>query len=249
MSHQLRLCPREPDLSSVRPVLAWRWPDRRRPADATGSGRWRQPSAPCAASRSHSACWCLMAARRAPTSAGTARTQSRAPNAGPHPVRRDAHTPRRLPALPSQAPGNRPLTERRPGGWAACWNRQGGPGNKPRPCRRRTRHLWVWSPSSGPASPRAAASTCSVSFSGLLAATSVRLPRTATHTLSRGSNRMPHRGNLARSLRVSSAARALSSGMASPYLLRASLLCQHRPEEPGPLGNGQTTLSGVPPMP
>ena len=77
---------------------------------------------------------------------------------------------------------------------------------KPRLCLRRARQVWVLSPSSGPASPRAAASTCSVSFSGLLAATSVRLPRTAIHTLSKGSNRIPHRGNLARSLRVSSAA-------------------------------------------
>ena len=38
----------------------------------------------------------------------------------------------------------------------------------PHACLRRARHLWVFSPSSGPASPRVAASTCSVSFSGLL---------------------------------------------------------------------------------
>jgi hypothetical protein len=44
---------------------------------------------------------------------------------------------------------------------------------------------------------------------------------------------MPHRGNLARSLRVCSAARALSSGMASPHLLRASPSAQHRCGEPG----------------
>ena len=44
------------------------------------------------------------------------------------------------------------------------------------------------------------------------------------------------RGNLARSLRVSSAAWALSSGMASPYLLRACPFPQHRSGEPGPLG-------------
>src|SRR5262245_55043461 len=55
---------------------------------------------------------------------------------------------------------------------------------------RRARHAWVLSPSSGPASPRAAASTRSVSVSGVLAATSVLLPRTAIHTLSTGSNRM-----------------------------------------------------------
>jgi aminoglycoside phosphotransferase (APT) family kinase protein len=52
---------------------------------------------------------------------------------------------------------------------------------------------------------------------------------------------MPHRGNLARSLRVSSAARALSSGMASPYLLRACLFSQHRPAKPGPPGNSKIT--------
>src|SRR5258708_17011766 len=66
---------------------------------------------------------------------------------------------------------------------------------------------------------------------------SVLLPRTAIHTLSRGSNKMPHRGNLARSVRASSAAWALSSGMAFPHLLRASPFPQHRPGEPGRCGN------------
>lgn len=92
---------------------------------------------------------------------------------------------------------------------------------KPLPCRRCARHAWVFSPSSGPASPRAAASTRSVSVSGVLAATSVFLPQTATHTLSRGSNRMPHRGNLARSFRVSSPAWEFSSGIAPSRLLGA----------------------------
>src|SRR5258707_2123499 len=48
---------------------------------------------------------------------------------------------------------------------------------------------------------------------------------------------MPHRGNLARSVRASSAAWALSSGMAFPHLLRASPFPQHRPGEPGRCGN------------
>ncbi len=127
MPHQLRRCPWKRDLDSFRSVLAWRWRNHRRPRSATGSGRWRQPSAPCAASRSRSRCWSRMAARRAPTSAGTARTLSHARNAGPQPVRRDAHTPGRFPALPSQAPGNRRLMERRPSGWTACWSRQRPP--------------------------------------------------------------------------------------------------------------------------
>src|SRR6266704_777375 len=81
---------------------------------------------------------------------------------------------------------------------------------------RLARQVWVFSPSSGAAWPRVAASTRSVSVSGVLAATRVLLPRTATHTLSSGSNRILHRGNLARRARVSSAARASSAGMASP---------------------------------
>jgi hypothetical protein len=96
---------------------------------------------------------------------------------------------------------------------------------------RRARHACVFSPSSGPASPRAAASTRSVSVSGVLAATSVLLPRTAIHTLSRGSNRMPHRGNLARSFRVSSAW-DFSSGIAPSKLLGASPCSQHTGGKP-----------------
>jgi hypothetical protein len=99
------------------------------------------------------------------------------------------------------------------------------------PGRRRARHAWVFSPSSGPASPRAAASTRSVSVSGVLAATSVLLPRTATHMLSRGSNRMPHRGNLARSFRVSSAGE-FSSGIAPSRLPGATPCSQHTDGKP-----------------
>src|SRR5258708_15391974 len=66
---------------------------------------------------------------------------------------------------------------------------------------------------------------------------SVLLPRTAIHTRPRGSTKMPHRGNLARCVRASSAAWALSSGMAFPHLLRASPFPQHRPGEPGRCGN------------
>ena len=95
---------------------------------------------------------------------------------------------------------------------AASMDAEGTFGKSPRGLRR-ARHARVFSPSSGPASPRAAASTRSVSVWGVLAATSVLLPRTAIHTLSRGSNRMPHRGNFARSFRVSSAGE-FSSGIA-----------------------------------
>ena len=72
-----------------------------------------------------------MAVRRAPTSAGTARTPCRARNAGQQPVRRDAHRRRRLPAMPSQAPGKRSLIGRRRSGWAACSKRHSPPGYRP----------------------------------------------------------------------------------------------------------------------
>ena len=119
---------------------------------------------------------------------------------------------------------------------------------KPLPCRRCARHAWVFSPSSGPASPRAAASTRSVSVSGVLAATSVFLPRTATHTLSRGSNRMPHRGNLARSFRVSSRVWEFSSGIAPSRLPGASPCSQHTDGKSACLWIRQTQL-GLPGQP
>ena len=135
--HQWRRCPWKRDLNSVRSVLVWRCRNGRRPRSAIGSGRWRRPSAPCAASRSRLLCWCLMAARRAPTSAGTARTPSHARNAGPRAVRPDGHTRRRLRALPPQTPGNRRLTERRPSDWTACCSRQHPPCNQSRRSRAR----------------------------------------------------------------------------------------------------------------
>jgi hypothetical protein len=121
----------------------------------------------------------------------------------------------------------------------------GGVFGKPLPGRRCARHAWVFSPSSGPASPRAAASTRSVSVSGVLAATSVFLPRTATHTLSRGSNRMPHRGNLARSFRVSSPAWEFSSGIAPSRLPGASPCSQHTDARSACLWIRRTQLGGL----
>jgi hypothetical protein len=63
-----------------------------------------------------------MAARRARTSAGTARMLSRAPNAGPQPVRHETNTLRRIPAMLSQAPRQRSPKRRRPSSLAACRN-------------------------------------------------------------------------------------------------------------------------------
>ena len=65
-----------------------------------------------------------MAARRAPASAGTARTPCRAPDAGQRPVPPDPHTCRRLPAMPSPVPGKRRLMEHRQSGRAACPGRR-----------------------------------------------------------------------------------------------------------------------------
>ena len=110
---------------------------------------------------------------------------------------------------------------------------------------RRARHAWVFSPSSGPASPRAAASTRSVSVSGVLAATSVLLPRTAIHTLSRGSNTMPHRGNLARSFRVSSAGE-FPSGIAPSKLPGPVRVPSIRTGEPACLWNSPGQQGGLP---
>jgi hypothetical protein len=72
-----------------------------------------------------------MAVRRAPTSAGTARTPCRARNAGQQPVRRGAHRRRRLPTMPLQVPGKRSLIERRRSDWAACSKRHSPPGYRP----------------------------------------------------------------------------------------------------------------------
>jgi hypothetical protein len=137
-------------------------------------------------------------------------------------------------AAPSRDYG-RPLAAAgpRPGAPAASWD-AGGIFGKSLPGLRRARHARVFSPSSGPASPRAAASTRSVSVWGVLAATSVLLPRTAIHTLSRGSNRMPHRGNLARSFRVSSAGE-FSSGIAPIQVAGASPCPQHTVGKPANL--------------
>ena len=49
-----------------------------------------------------------------------------------------------------------------------------------------------------------------------------------------------HRGNLARSLRMSSAAWTLPSGMASPLVAESHPFPQHRTGEPGPLGNARS---------
>ena len=65
-----------------------------------------------------------MAARRAPASAGTARTPCRAPDAGQRPVPPDPRTCRRLPAMPSPVPGKRRLMEHRQSGRAACPERR-----------------------------------------------------------------------------------------------------------------------------
>jgi hypothetical protein len=97
---QLRRHAWTPYLISLRSLIRRRR-IRRRLRSASGPGRWRQPSAPCAASRFRSASWSLMAARRAPTSGGTARTPCRARIAGQQPIRRDAYTCRRLPTIPS----------------------------------------------------------------------------------------------------------------------------------------------------
>ena len=107
---------RKRDLSSSRPVLAWPWPNHRRRHSAAGSAA---EVAQC------SMCGMMLplgllvpdGGRHAPTSAGTARMPSRAPNAGPQPARRGIC--RRFPAPPSQPPrGGLGSADRTAGGHA-----------------------------------------------------------------------------------------------------------------------------------
>ena len=84
--HQQRQCSR-PGQPKSRPFSgepasygggAHRWPGRVRTVSASRD----RPGVPCAGSRFRSASWCPMAGGPAPTSAGTARTSSRARNGG-----------------------------------------------------------------------------------------------------------------------------------------------------------------------